>query len=157
MDSTGALRAKSSLTEEALASALRRAAERAGRVGEKWTSTRSRVYELLLRAEGPIKAYSLISAFSADRETKPPTVYRALDFLEGLGLAHRIPSLSAYTACGDGLATHAVSFLICRSCGSAETISPKLVSLVQRASARQGFQASTATLEVRGVCRNCQK
>ncbi|MGC1305566.1 MAG: Fur family transcriptional regulator [Caulobacteraceae bacterium] len=145
------------MTEEALATALRRAAERTARVGEKWTPTRSRVYELLLRAEGPVKAYSLISTFSVDRETKPPTVYRALDFLESMGLAHRIPSLSAYTACGDGLATHTVSFLVCRACGSAEAISPKLISVVQRASARQGFQASTATLEVRGVCRNCQK
>ena len=135
---------------------LSRAEKLATTVGEKWTASRARVYELLLRAGGPVKAYDLIPAYAADRVAKPPTVYRALDFLETLGLAHRIPSLSAYTACHGGDPTHAASFLICQCCGSAEEIAPDLYSLVSRASLQNGFSASSATLEIRGLCERCR-
>ena len=55
--------------------------------------------ELLLEADGPLKAYDLIAAFGEGGEpAKPPTVYRALEFLERLGFAHRIESLNAYVA-----------------------------------------------------------
>ena len=124
-------------------------------VGEKWTASRARVYELLIRAGGPVKAYDLIPAYAEDRLAKPPTVYRALEFLEHLGLAHRIPSLSAYTACQGGDPTHAASFLICQCCGSAKEIAPELFSLVSRASLLNGFSASSATLEIRGLCARC--
>ena len=125
--------------------------------GEKWTASRARVYELLLRAGGPVKAYDLIPAYADDRVAKPPTVYRALDFLETLGLVHRIPSLSAYTACHGGDPTHAASFLICQCCGSAEEISPDLYGLVSRASLQHGFSATSATLEIRGHCERCRQ
>ena len=53
------------------------------------------------------------------------TVYRALGFLLDQGLIHRIERLSAFVGCVAGctaaphgeLHTHAVQFLICRSCG----------------------------------------
>ena len=103
-----------------------------------------------------MKAYDLIPVYAHDRVAKPPTVYRALDFLESLGLVHRIPSLSVYTACRGGDPTHAASFLICRCCGSAEEIQPDLYGLVSRASLQKGFEAASATLEVRGLCDRCR-
>ena len=136
---------------------LCRAEKIAQTVGEKWTPSRARVYELLIRAGGPVKAYDLIPAYAQDRVTKPPTVYRALDFLESLGLAHRIPSLSAYTACQGGDPTHAASFLICQCCGSAKEILPDLYQLVSRASLLNRFSASSATLEIRGLCERCHQ
>jgi Fur family zinc uptake transcriptional regulator len=49
------------------------------------------VGELLL--EAPCKAYDLIAAFrEAGQVTSPPTVYRALDFLIAVGLAHHVVS-----------------------------------------------------------------
>ena len=158
MDSTHAAchhNAAASPNEGQISDLLCRAGEIALTVGEKWTASRARVYELLIRAGGPVKAYDLIPSYAQDRVTKPPTVYRALEFLEKLGLAHRIPSLSAYTACQGGDPTHAASFLICQCCGSAKEIAPELYGLVSRASLLNGFSASSATLEIRGLCARC--
>ena len=143
------------ISEATLSASLKRAEEVAAKEGEKWTPSRARVYELLLRAGGPVKAYDLMPAYAADKTTKPPTVYRALEFLEGLGLAHRIASLSAFMACNDGGPTHAASFLICTCCGSAEEVTPDLAPIIARAGVRRGFETHAATLEIRGLCRRC--
>ena len=64
--------------------------------GERMTAPRRRVLELLLQAGEPVKAYDLIARYGADGvAAKPPTVYRALEFLEKTGMAHRIASISA--------------------------------------------------------------
>ena len=47
---------------------------------------------------------------------QPPVAYRALDFLEGLGLVHRIRRLNAFTACMHPGEAHSPVFLICRTC-----------------------------------------
>ena len=45
-------------------------------------------------------------------------LYRALDFLERQGFAHKIKSLNAYVACRQGPDAHAAAFLICDCCGA---------------------------------------
>ncbi len=157
MDGTCAHHAETHVSDEALQASLQRAEAVATREGEKWTPSRARVYELLLRAGGPVKAYDLMPAYSDDKTTKPPTVYRALEFLENLGLAHRIASLSAFTACKDGGPTHAASFLICTCCGSAEEITPDLAAIIARAGSRREFEPHAATLEIRGLCKCCNR
>lgn len=73
---------------------------RAERAGQRMTDSRRRVLELLVSAAEPLKAYELAERFHPDgRAAKPPTVYRALEFLERLGLLHRISSTSTYVAC----------------------------------------------------------
>src|SRR5437879_13158122 len=66
---------------------------------QRWTPPRERALELLLESGGPVKAYDLMGRFQEGVTTAPPTVYRALDALVELGLAHKIASLNAYTAC----------------------------------------------------------
>src|SRR4051794_7709684 len=83
------------LSHEALGRALARGEARALEGGQRWTPPRRRVFELLLQAGGPVKAYDLMADFSDGAAAKPPTVYRALEFLESVGLAHRIASLNA--------------------------------------------------------------
>ena len=71
------------------------AEKRCADAGESFTPLRRRVLELLLDQHGPAKAYDLLPLIDADKSAKPPTVYRALDFLVRMGLAvHR----SAWTA-----------------------------------------------------------
>src|SRR3569623_2626877 len=111
--------------------ALARAEARCVTAGERWTAPRERVFELLLKAGGPVKAYDLIAVFSDDGAVRPPTVHRALEFLESGGLAHRIASLNAYVACGVADEAHLASFLICDCCGSAEEFDPKIEHLAR--------------------------
>lgn len=70
------------------------------------TPPRRRVLSLLTEAGKPLKAYDLIARFREDGEkTHPPTVYRALDYLERHRLVHRVGSLNAYVRC-TGHAVH---------------------------------------------------
>ena len=139
----------------ALGHALAAAAVRCEQTQERLTPPRRRVLELLLAADAPRKAYDLIAAFGATgAPAKPPTVYRALEFLERLGFAHRIESLNAYVPCRiDG--THAAAFLICDCCGEAAEFEPDFAP--QLAAARTaGYEVRAVTLEARGLCAGCR-
>jgi Fur family zinc uptake transcriptional regulator len=123
---------------------------------ERLTSPRRRVLELLLEADAPLKAYDLIAAFGeSGAPAKPPTVYRALEFLERLGFAHRIESLNAYVPCRLDSASHAAAFLICDCCGAAEEFVPDVGAALAAAAAR-GYAVSAVTLEARGRCAACR-
>jgi Fur family zinc uptake transcriptional regulator len=114
------------------------------------------VLELLLEADGPLKAYDLIAAYGEDgAPAKPPTVYRALDFLERLGFAHRIESLNAYVSCRIDEAGHRAAFLICDCCGKAEEFEPDFSAEVAAAE-RLGYAVRALTLEARGLCAVCR-
>lgn len=136
---------------------LARAEARSTAAGQRWTEPRRRVFEMLLKAATPVKAYDLIADFDENEpgSTKPPTVYRALEFLEGLGLAHRIASLNAYVACAGGEAVHAASFLICTCCGSAEEFEPGVADIASTIARGHGFAPRATTVEVRGLCNDC--
>ncbi len=135
--------------------ALGRAESRTVEVGQRWTEPRRRVYELLLRAGAPVKAYDLMEGYSDLRAAKPPTVYRALEHLEQLGLVHRIASLNAYVACGAEEEDHAPAFLICDCCGSAQEFEAGAVPAARAAAKSVGFQPRAVAVEVRGRCARC--
>jgi Fur family transcriptional regulator, zinc uptake regulator len=123
---------------------------------ERLTTPRRRVLELLLEADAPLKAYDLIAAFGeAGEPAKPPTVYRALEFLERLGFAHRIESLNAYVPCRMEGDEHRAAFLICDCCGAAQEIEPDLGPSL-RAAAAAGYAVISVTLEARGLCPACR-
>ena len=122
---------------------------------ERLTPPRRRVLELLLGADGPLKAYDLIAAFGEGAPAKPPTVYRALEFLERLGFAHRIESLNAYVPCRLPNAAHSAAFLICDCCGAAEEFEPDFQAQLAAAAAR-GYEVRAVTLEARGLCPACR-
>lgn len=139
----------------ALRHALGQAENRCAETQERLTTPRRRVLELLLEADGPLKAYDLIAAFGATGEpAKPPTVYRALEFLERLGFAHRIESLNAYVPCRLEAEGHKAAFLICDCCGAAEEFEPDFTADLKAAGAR-GYTVRAVTLEARGLCPGC--
>ena len=139
-----------------VSTAMRDAETRVADRGSKWTEPRKRVYELLVEAGTPVKAYDLMEAYATDRTAKPPTVYRALDFLEQAGLVHRIASLNAFVACGATGGAHAAAFLICDCCGSAQEFDPGEVRPAATAAKAEGFTPRAITLEVRGACAACR-
>jgi Fur family zinc uptake transcriptional regulator len=138
--------------EAALAEAERRCAAQ----NERLTASRRRALCLLLEAGQPVKAYDLMSGMGAAGEAaKPPTVYRALDFLARTGLAHRIESLNAYIACRLGQEAHTAGFLICDCCGSAREFEPPGAVEVADAAVAMGYVIASVTVEAHGLCPDC--
>jgi Fur family zinc uptake transcriptional regulator len=132
---------------------------RCAAAGESLTPLRKRVLELLLDHHGPAKAYDLLNDLgSGHGPAKPPTVYRALEFLVRLGLAHRIESLNAFVACDVGSCERSTIFLICEKCGGAEEFDAghALVDLTDAAK-RDGFSIRRTMIEASGLCGQCQK
>lgn len=143
--------------EAALAAALERAEAHCTAAQERLTGPRRRVLELLLRTSGPAKAYDLIAGYGENgRPAKPPTVYRALDFLEKQGFAHRIESLNAYVACRKVGEVHAAAFLICDCCGLTREVAPFAAGQVGALFAGSGYDIDTLVVEARGRCAACR-
>lgn len=139
--------------EEALNEASALCAKR----GARLTPIRRLVLSMLLEAERPIKAYDLLPRLRADGEARPPTIYRAIDFLIEMGLAHRIESLTAYVACGHWAHGHSAAFLICDGCGSASELNASdTLQKVQQEVGAVKFKMKSAVVEVRGLCKQCQ-
>ena len=128
--------------------------------GERMTAPRRRVLELLLTAAEPVKAYDLIARYGEDGQAaKPPTVYRALEFLERKGMAHRIASISAYVACtadGEGDVAHAAAFLICDCCGATEEVTAPTGQTFALAADTAGYAIERTTIEGHGRCPACR-
>jgi len=144
------------LAGPALGHALAEAEARCGDEGQRLTAPRKRVLELLLSAPGPVKAYDLIGAFGAAGEAaKPPTVYRALEFLERQGFAHRIESMNAYVACRLGEEAHAAAFLICDCCGATREVEPAGAAAFAAAAEATGYAVQRMTIEAHGRCEAC--
>lgn len=140
-----------------VAAALAAAERRFANSGETWTPPRHRIYQLLLQADRPTKAYDLIAVYAgAGRPPpKPPTVYRALDFLVAHGLVHRIESLNAFVACHGDHRGAAAEFLICDCCGRVEELDLAIGAAAIEAARARGFQPGRIVLEVHGACAEC--
>jgi Fur family zinc uptake transcriptional regulator len=147
------------LSGRALTAGLQLAQTRCETHGQKLTPARRRVLELLMRAGQPVKAYDLISGFSetAGEIAKPPTIYRALEFLEREGLAHRIESLSAYVACRGEPQRHAAAFLICDCCGKTEEIAAPVDEALRCLASQAGYRIQAVSIEARGRCGACDE
>ena len=136
--------------------ALREAEAACLRRGATLTPLRRQVLELVLEADAPVGAYALLDRLKASRPgAAPPTVYRALEFLERLGFAHRIESLNAYVPCRHDGGEHRAAFLICDCCGAAQEFEPDF-SAQLKAAESAGYQVATITLEARGRCSACR-
>lgn len=124
--------------------------------GGKLTPLRRKVLTLLLEADGPAKAYDLLEHIGEDGAAKPPSVYRSLDFLLEMGLAHKIESLNAYVACGHWKHGHAAVFLICDKCGTAGELhaNDSVKKLTQEVES-VNFRLRSAVIEIHGMCAAC--
>ncbi len=128
--------------------------------GQKFTPIRRQVLQALLSSHRPLGAYEVIDELAKSMPRPAPiTVYRALDFLMGNGLVHRIESRNAYLACAhDHDAATMIAFLICERCGSVGEIPAAPVAQGLNAAARAtGFTPSLSVVEITGTCAHCQK
>lgn len=141
--------------ESCIERALEQAASLCARRGARLTALRRRVLELVWQDHTAVKAYHLLGRLGA--EAKPPTVYRALDFLLAHGLIHRLESVNAFVGCPNPAERHDGHFLICDRCGAVcEFELPTVEREIHAAAQAAGFQVDQRTVEARGACQLCQ-
>ena len=125
--------------------------------GVRLTPVRRRTLQILLEAHRAMGAYDVLERLAAEGYgNQPPVAYRALEFLEEQGLAHRIRRLNAFTACMHPGEPHAPVFLICRACHAvAEAPGAAVGMALTGAALAVGFTIERATVEAMGLCPGC--
>lgn len=141
------------------AEVLTQAETRLAESGARLTPVRRRVLEILLEEHRALGAYDVLNRLAAEGfGNQPPVAYRALDFLEEHGLAHRIRRLNAFCACMHPGEAHAPLFLICRGCDSvAEAAGATVRAALEQTAAETGFTVERSTVEAVGLCPACRE
>jgi len=115
------------------------------------------VLELVWNSHEPVKAYDILDKLRDERAgSAPPTVYRALDFLQAEGMVHKIKSLNAYVGCGQPDNKHTSQFLICHACGAvAEMDDTEIRQVLSDKAQALGFRIDNEMIEIKGLCAAC--
>lgn len=141
---------------------LKHAADRCGALGERFTAQRRQVLSLILAHDEPVTAYQLLDRLREEMPgAQPPTVYRALEFLQRVGLIHRIDATNSYLPCAmECCGEHhdmPPQLLVCNRCGKATELAlPEGVYETLAESAQKaGFELGDKPLALNGVCEHC--
>ncbi|MEZ5648428.1 MAG: transcriptional repressor [Alphaproteobacteria bacterium] len=122
------------------------------------TPMRRQVLQIILGSKEPIGAYEILAQLNKLRSEHraPVTVYRALDFLIGNGLVHRVTSLNAFIACDHPDHNESAQLLICRDCGATEEVTDRTVeAAIAKLASRRGYIKVAPLVEIAGTCATC--
>ena len=124
----------------------------------RFTPIRQKVFNIMAEQLGAISAYDLLDKLrETEKSAKPPTIYRALDFLLEHGFIHKIESTNAYILCPHFGTHHPMQLLICDQCGVViELHDEKIDDAFSEQALVHGFSISNTTLEAHGHCSDCQ-
>lgn len=117
------------------------------------TPIRKHIYKCLIESDVPLGAYDILDMLDGVGASKPPTVYRGLEWLIELGLAKKIESVSKYIAKTASDNERQLALLLCETCGHAESFDAgsALKSLGEFAKSK-GFQDNQTVIEIIGLC-----
>lgn len=125
--------------------------------GIRFTEPRRHVLEIIAAANKPVGAYDILKSLGKYIDNpKPPTAYRAIEFLMEHDYIHRIESLNAYVVCGTDHRHHGSQFLVCDSCGKViEAHICEVPSDLAQQAKKQGFNLARWDAELHGTCADC--
>ena len=126
---------------------------------QRFTALRKQVLALICQYEQPVGAYALLDQMKdAGRSAAPPTVYRALDFLQQQGLVHRLATNNTYLACAHPQRQHEAVFLVCKQCGVTQELHTNgIYKAVECRASKVAFEIEHTCVEVTGLCSECQQ
>lgn len=152
----GRIKQSSSADQKPSEAALARAQKLCDSRGLRLTDLRRRALEALANAGAPVKAYDLLPALgSGQAPAKPATAYRTLDFLQSIGLVHKVAGLNAYVLCAHEGGAHATALFICDVCGRTEEHTRCDDTSRTPPGTPPGFAVSHSVIEHYGRCRSC--
>ena len=124
----------------------------------KLTKNQMLVLSVLEESSIPLSAYTILERLGEHGLRAPPQVYRALDKLLDLGLAHKLASMNSFLACQHTqCGSHQVtSFAICDGCEQvSEIINTEFERQLNSLAEDVGLQPTRSTIEIHGLCDQC--
>lgn len=126
--------------------------------GVRLTPQRLEVLRLMTLQQGAISAYDLLDLLKvSEPQAKPPTVYRALEFLLEQGFVHKVESTNSYVLCHlFDKPSHTSAMFICDRCGVVkEKAADGVEDIMHALAARMGFALRHNVIEAHGLCSDC--
>ncbi len=125
----------------------------------RFTEPRRLVLSIIAESKQPVGAYDIMEKLGAYLDKpKPPTVYRALEFLQSAGFVHKIESLNAFVSCHAGHHHDGSQFMVCDECGHVEEVHLcDLPPPFQKKMTQSGFTMRHWNIELHGACAACSK
>lgn len=125
--------------------------------GARLTPLRRKVLQSVAESHHASGAYDIIERLAKKGPRPAPiSVYRALEFLLGQELVHKIESRNAFVACTHGEHKGDAVMLICEACGIvAEMDAGDAIADLTARAAVLGFASSGTVVEVTGCCGEC--
>jgi len=138
-------------------SQIRGALEVLRKSGYKVTGPRRQVLKVLSELEKPVTPYEIQAILQQrDEHLNHVTIYRVLDLLCDLNLAHRVLLGGGYVKCklGEGEGCH--RFVVCRGCGALKEYANKALCEEENLIASDfGFRTGQHFSEFYGLCAKC--
>lgn len=125
----------------------------------KLTSLRKSILFILWHDQRPLKAYEILNQLQQVKQnSKPPTVYRVLDYLVNCGIVHKIESIQSYTLCHEpSMHQSSEVLMVCNNCHQvSERYDPQLSLVIQGLTVQSRFQLSQDPIELKGICQDCR-
>ena len=126
---------------------------------EQLSKNQQIVLNIIEKAKGPLKAYSILYDVQKRGIKAPLQVYRALDKLIEIGKIHKIESKNAFIACknSDCEISKATAFSICEKCEVVDEVSDvKLSNYLSKFNDKKGMKFKRFNLEFFGLCKRCK-
>ena len=117
------------------------------------------VLNIIEKAKGPVKAYSILNNVQKKGINAPLQVYRALDKLIRIGKIHKVESRNAFIACKNTNCevSNATAFSICQACEKVtEIVNSKLSKYLKSFQDNTGMKYKKYNLEFFGLCQKCK-
>tara|TARA_B100001029_G_scaffold55774_1_gene44984 strand:+ start:185 stop:586 length:402 start_codon:yes stop_codon:yes gene_type:complete len=117
------------------------------------------VLNIIEKAKGPVKAYSILNNVQKKGINAPLQVYRALDKLIKIGKIHKVESRNAFIACKNTNCevSNATAFSICQACEKVtEIVNSKLSKYLKSFQDSTGMKYKKYNLEFFGLCQKCK-
>ena len=153
------MHAKSANTEQM----LQKADEKCTRSGNRLTTKRAAILELLIDAAQPLSAYELVALYNQTQPQaiQPMSAYRILQFLQSEKLVHKLETQNKFIACAHISCNHphaTPQFLVCKKCNRVKEIylpEEFIAALAQHAN-ESGFTIDQSQIEFDGICEDCR-
>lgn len=127
--------------------------------GYKATKPRKLVLEVLDKAQTPVSPYDIQEVLRArGKYLNHVTIYRVLDLLCRLNLAHKVLSNGGFVKCNLDAAEGCHRFMVCQDCGVIREFADEGLCQEESELARNlGFYAEHHLSEFSGLCAQCYK
>lgn len=127
--------------------------------GQRYTSGRRRLVEVLVEAGRPLTAAEVLEEAALAQSS----AYRNLAVLEGCGVVHRVSGSDdlARFELAEDLTDHHHHHLICTVCGAVadftvpDALERRVTALMDDVATSSGFVADHHRLDLFGICANC--